>query len=89
MKAQTIPLGATLISQERNLSDDFANRTVTIASLERATQKIGVAQATLRAAHLKYHLSTVAVLTPEQVARYNELRGYTGNQLQHNRHQHQ
>src|SRR5262249_21531072 len=62
MKAETIPLGSTLISQERSLNDDFANHTVTLASLEGATQKIGVTQAALRAAHLKYHLSTVAVL---------------------------
>src|SRR5262245_35539657 len=59
MKAETIPLGATLISQERSLNDDFANRTVTFASLQGATQKIGATQAALRAAHLKYHLSTV------------------------------
>jgi hypothetical protein len=87
MKAETIPLGATLISQERNLNDDFANHTVTIASLERATQIIGATQGSLRAAHLKYHLSTAAVLTPEQVAQYNELRGYKSDQgPTHNRH---
>lgn len=83
MKAETIPLGATLISQERNLNDDFANRTVTIASLEVATQRIGATQAALRAAHLKYHLSAVAILTPEQVAQYNGLRGYGANSMQH------
>jgi Spy/CpxP family protein refolding chaperone len=87
MKAETIPLGATLISQERNLNDDFANHTVTIASLEGATQIIGATQGSLRAAHLKYHLSTAAVLTPEQVAQYNELRGYKSDQgPTHNRH---
>ncbi|MFZ1068315.1 MAG: hypothetical protein WAN42_22685, partial [Pseudolabrys sp.] len=76
MKAETIPLGAILIRQERNLNDDFARRTVTLTSLEEATQRIGTTQAALRAAHLKYHLSTVEILSPEQVARYNELRGY-------------
>jgi hypothetical protein len=76
MKAETIPLGAILIRQERSLNDDFARRTVTLASLEEATQRIGTTQAALRAAHLKYHLSTVEILSPEQVARYNELRGY-------------
>jgi Spy/CpxP family protein refolding chaperone len=90
MKAETIPLGETLITQERNLNDDFANRTVTLAGLEGATQRIGATQARLRAAHLKYHLSTVAVLTPEQVAQYNELRGYKTNQgPTHDHHQHQ
>jgi Spy/CpxP family protein refolding chaperone len=80
MKAETIPLGASLISQERDLNDDFANRRITPAGLEAATQKIGSTQAALRAAHLKYHLSTVDILTPEQVARYNELRGYQADQ---------
>jgi Spy/CpxP family protein refolding chaperone len=76
MKAETIPLGTSLISQERDLNKDFADRTITFANLETTTQRIGATQAALRAAHLKYHLSTVAILTPEQVARYNELRGY-------------
>jgi len=78
MKAETIPLGTSLIAQERGLNNDFANRTVTLARLEEATQGIGTTQAALRAAHLKYHLSTVEILTPEQIARYNELRGYQG-----------
>jgi Spy/CpxP family protein refolding chaperone len=86
MKAETIPLGASLISQERDLNHDFANHTVTLASLEGATRRIGATQAALRAAHLKYHLSTVAVLTPEQVAKYNELRGYKADQG-HDHHQ--
>ena len=68
MKAETIPLGASLISQERQLNDDFANRTITLTSLETATQSIGTTQGALRAAHLKYHLSTVEILTPDQVA---------------------
>lgn len=92
MKAETIPIGTALIEQERSLNADFASRTVTLASLEATTQKIGAMQASLRAAHLKYHLSTVAILTPEQVARYNELRGYTGNAApahqQHHRRMH-
>jgi Spy/CpxP family protein refolding chaperone len=89
MKAETIPLGATLISQERQLNDSFANHTITLASLQATTKDIGTTQATLRAAHLKYHLATVDILTPEQVARYNELRGYKSEEGPHNHHQHQ
>jgi hypothetical protein len=37
---------------------------------------IGITHAALRQAHLKYHLSTVEVLTPAQVQRCAELRGY-------------
>jgi hypothetical protein len=90
MKEETIPLGATLIVQESNLNDDFANHTVTTARLQATTQRIGKTQAMLRAAHLKYHLSTVAILTPEQVTKYNELRGYKEDQSPtHTHHQHQ
>ena len=81
MKAETIPLGISLISQERQLNDDFAKRTITLASLQSSTKEIGATQAALRAAHLKYHLSTVEILTAEQVARYNELRGYKSGQV--------
>jgi Spy/CpxP family protein refolding chaperone len=70
MKSETMPIGATLIAQERSLNDDFAARTVTLASLETATQQIGATQATLRAAHLKYHLATAAILTAAQIQRY-------------------
>ena len=81
MKAETIPLGTSLISQERQLNDDFAKRTITLASLQSSTKEIGSTQAALRAARLKYHLSTVEILTVEQVARYNQLRGYKSGQV--------
>jgi Spy/CpxP family protein refolding chaperone len=87
MKAETVELGAKLIEQERGLNDDFANHTVTLASLETATAKIGATQAALRAAHLKYHLATAAILTPEQVAKYNELRGYKNGETPMQHHQ--
>jgi hypothetical protein len=89
MKAETIPIGTSLISQERQLNLSFANRTITLASLQSSTKEIGATQATLRATHLKYHLATVDILTPEQVARYNELRGYNSGERTHGHHQHQ
>jgi Spy/CpxP family protein refolding chaperone len=74
MKAETIPLGERLIAQEAELDRQFSGRTVTTASLSEATAAIGATQGALRAAHLKYHLSTVEVLTPDQVGMYNDLR---------------
>ncbi len=76
MKAETVPIGERLIAEEAELDRLFATKTVTRASLDAATQSIGATQAPLRAAHLKYHLATVEVLTAVQVARYAELRGY-------------
>lgn len=78
MKAEAVPLGARLIAAEADLDRQFSGRTVTSASLTAATAAIGVTQGELRATHLKYHLAMMDVLTPEQVRRYGELRGYGG-----------
>jgi len=86
MRAEAIPLGERLIAQEGDLDRQFAGRTATLASLDAVTAEIGRTQAALRAAHLKYHLATVEVLTPDQVRRYAELRGYAGPAHGHPRH---
>jgi hypothetical protein len=76
MKAETIPLGDRLIAQETALDREFAERKITAANLEALTGELGTTQAALRAAHLKYHLVTGALLTAEQLRRYAKLRGY-------------
>jgi Spy/CpxP family protein refolding chaperone len=78
MQAEAIPLGEQLIAQERELDRQFADRTITEASLALVMQSIGATQALLRTAHLKYHLAMLAALTPHQAQRYAELRGYAG-----------
>jgi len=88
MKAEAIPKGEALIAREAELDRLFAERTVTEPSLTVAARAIGEAQAELRTTHLKYHLSTLAVLNPTQVQKYAELRGYSG-QPAAGAHQHQ
>lgn len=78
MKAETVPLGERLIAQETDLDRQFAAKSVTPATLQAATAAIGATQGALRGSHLRYHLSTLEVLTSEQVRRYGELRGYGG-----------
>ncbi|HEX2727509.1 MAG TPA: periplasmic heavy metal sensor [Beijerinckiaceae bacterium] len=78
MRREAVPLGERLIEQETDLGSQFAGRTITPAGLDHATVEIGRTQAALRTAHLKYHLAMMDVLTPAQVARYGELRGYRG-----------
>jgi Spy/CpxP family protein refolding chaperone len=87
MKAEAIPLGEKLIAQEAELDKAFAGKTITAATLAASTEAIGATHAALRQAHLKYHLLTVEVLTPTQIERYAELRGYKGG-AQHPRRQH-
>jgi len=83
MKAESIAVGEQLIAQESELDREFANKTITPQKLHSLTVEIGRTQGALREIHLKYHLSTLALLTPMQAQRYAQLRGYTGTQ-QHN-----
>ena len=88
MKAETIPIGERLIAQEAALDNLFADHVITPEKLSTATAGIGATQAELRAAHLKYHLSTVAMLEPAQVQQYSALRGYDNGGSQEHHHHH-
>ncbi len=81
MKAESIPIGVRLIEQESALDLQFANRSITPDALKAGTAKIGVTQAELRNAHLKYHLETAQILSPDQMKQYAELRGYAPDSL--------
>jgi hypothetical protein len=56
---------------------------VTPESLKASTAAVATTQGALRETHLKYHLSTVAILTPGQMQRYAELRGYGEKPMHH------
>ncbi len=76
MKQEALPLGTRLIDQEAELDRQFANRAVTPDSLKSLIAATAATQGALREAHLKYHLPTVVILSPGQMQRYTELRGY-------------
>jgi hypothetical protein len=76
MKAETIPIGEAIILEESTLNSLFSEGSITRASLDAAVSRISIAQGTLRAAHLRYHLAMVQVLSPVQITRYAKLRGY-------------
>jgi Spy/CpxP family protein refolding chaperone len=86
MKAEAVTLGEKLIAAEADLNRQFADRNITETGLVDRVQAIAAVKAALRVAHLKYHLATVEVLTPDQVARYAELRGYAGGAAKPHRH---
>jgi hypothetical protein len=88
MKAETIPIGERLIAEEAALDRLFADHVITPEKLSAATAEIGLTQAELRAAHLKYHLSTVAMLEPSQIRQYSVMRGYDNGSSQQHHHHH-
>jgi len=88
MKREALPIGARLLEQEAELDRLFAGHTVTPDSLKASTAAVAVTQGELRETHLKYHLSTAALLTPVQMQRYADLRGYgkTDRPMMHQHH---
>jgi hypothetical protein len=78
MNAEARTLGAALIEREGALDALFARGAVTPETLASETARIADIRGRLRAVHLTAHLETRALLSPEQVAQYNRLRGYDG-----------
>jgi hypothetical protein len=83
MKAEAVPLGTRLIEQEADLDKQFADRTMTPESLKVSTAAVAATQGMLRETHLRYHLSTAAILNPSQMLKYAELRGYGSGHKHH------
>ena len=86
MKRDSIPLGTKLIEQEKELDRQFATHTITPESLRDATAAVAKTQGELRETHLRYHLSTAALLDPAQMQRYASLRGYADAPAHHHHH---
>ena len=82
MHARAVALGRDLVAKERELDRLFASGSVDAAgrartaSLAAAVREIARLQGEIRLAHLAAHVETRAVLTPAQIAKYDELRGY-------------
>lgn len=79
MKSEAIAEGERLIALERELETLFSERTVTDESLQQSLAKIEASRRALRYVHLSAHLTTPALLSREQIERYNKLRGYGGD----------
>lgn len=74
--AEARTIGAELVQKERELDGAFRNAAVTPATVTRLTGEIAAISGRLRAVHLLAHLDMRAILTPQQVAAYDHLRGY-------------
>jgi hypothetical protein len=80
MRAAAMRHGERRLDAERGIDRLFATRSATPQALARALEASAQAQAAVRAAHLEAHIAQTAILTPEQVARYDVLRGDTVRQ---------
>jgi len=77
MRSEAIELGERIIDVEEAIDGEFLDGTITEEFLKEKVLESAGLYGQLRIIHLKYHLFMVDILTPQQVAQYNELRGYT------------
>src|SRR6185503_4610073 len=71
-------LGREIVARERELDGAFAESRIDAALLKAKTGEIAALMGRLRAVHLAAHIESRPLLSPEQVAAYNKLRGYSG-----------
>ena len=76
--ARARPLGRRLVRLEARLDLGFREATVTARTVAELTAEIGEVEGRLRSLHLEAHVRTRAILSAEQVVRYDRLRGYAG-----------
>lgn len=76
MRKAAIPTGERLIAAEKALEAAFATGKIDEQSLRRLLAEAESTRAELRFIHLSQHYKTVQFLKPEQIKRYNILRGY-------------
>ena len=88
MRGEAVRLGRQIVERERELDAMFAKGEIDTRRLHAATTEIARLQGDLRAAHLAAHLEMRRLLSPPQIKKYDELRGYadahkTGGQHGH------
>ncbi len=88
MRDETIALGRRIVERERALDAMFAKGDIDAGKLRAATAEIARLQGELRAAHLAAHLEMRRLLSPQQVKKYDELRGYANGHKPGRQHGH-
>jgi Spy/CpxP family protein refolding chaperone len=82
MQAAAQPLGTRIVDAEKQLGESFASGTPDESSVQEKVAALADLTSQLRVIHLRAHLRMRELLTPAQIARYRELRGYAAKQVQ-------
>lgn len=80
MEEEAKPLGRELVDLEEGLDRSFRNEEIDEEDLVQVTDQIANTEGRLRAAHLSAHLDLKKILSPDQIATYDSLRGYAGSE---------
>lgn len=74
-------IGRRIHAEEARLDRAFMENVIDSGRIDGLTARIGSLQAQLRAARLRAHLATRDLLSPEQLLRYAELRGFEAAEI--------
>lgn len=83
MQAEASALGEAVISAEAGLEHGFRTGSLEEPELQERVMRIAELRGRLRATHLRYHLSTRALLDRHQLMLYDRLRGYGDGAASH------
>lgn len=88
MLSDVVRLGSSYIAKEKTLDSLFANTQIDERQLRSLVSEIERIRGELRFVHLKAHLRMKAILSEKQIAKYDQLRGYSNLQSEKHRHHH-
>ena len=77
MKNDAVELGKQIIAIEKKMNDAFADRMISEKVLQSQIKESADVYAQLRFVHLRAHLQMDTILSKEQRAKYDQLRGYS------------
>lgn len=76
MREKAVALGQRVVAKEAELEAAFRSGAADRETIRSLAREVGELRGELRFVHLEAHLAMREALTPEQVRRYDELRGY-------------
>jgi Spy/CpxP family protein refolding chaperone len=88
MRSRATGLGEQIVAKEAELDKLFASSSADANEMRRLVTDLAALQAEFRLAHLSAHLAMRDVLSTEQIAKYDMLRGYGGAASGEHKHQH-
>lgn len=88
MSSEAVRLGTQLVDLEQELDAAFRSATISPDGLSTLLTQISTVDGQPRNTHLQAHLQMVEILSSDQVAQYDELRGYGSDNSQPSHDQH-
>lgn len=88
MELDASRLGWQIVHKEAELEALFAKKRATPENMQQIVSQLAQLQAQFRLAHLNAHVSMLSILSADQIALYDRVRGYNGAELAGRQHKH-